>query len=138
MKLPSGKPASVKWTTVGGRTSAYVAEVQKLPSKRKMCDEYPRVRLPLIPIFKPHVTLLWLGCRYLVWTLFGNRRTSPETLTEPGTSLPCFLELLGRNCEPALNLHSQPTRRRVIAQDDPMVNDPGPRRSKRKRGGKGD
>ncbi|KAF9229685.1 hypothetical protein BS17DRAFT_723761 [Gyrodon lividus] len=41
MKLPSGERASVKWTTVGGRTSAYVAEVQKHPSKRKSRDEPP-------------------------------------------------------------------------------------------------
>ncbi|KAF9243772.1 hypothetical protein BU15DRAFT_71895 [Melanogaster broomeanus] len=38
MKLPSGELASIKWVTVGGRTSAYVAEVQKLPSKRKIRD----------------------------------------------------------------------------------------------------
>ncbi|KAF8665157.1 hypothetical protein AX16_000622 [Volvariella volvacea WC 439] len=29
--LPSGKPATIKWVTVGGRTSAYVVEVQILP-----------------------------------------------------------------------------------------------------------
>ncbi|KAI6032053.1 hypothetical protein BKA83DRAFT_4488637 [Pisolithus microcarpus] len=34
MKLPSGEPATIKWITVGGRTSAYVAEVQKLSSSR--------------------------------------------------------------------------------------------------------
>ncbi|KIJ68770.1 hypothetical protein HYDPIDRAFT_25023 [Hydnomerulius pinastri MD-312] len=43
MKLPSGDPASIKWITVGGRTSAYVTEVQKLPSKRKRCDEAPEI-----------------------------------------------------------------------------------------------
>ncbi|KAF8446291.1 hypothetical protein L210DRAFT_936931 [Boletus edulis BED1] len=26
---PSGEPATIKWITVGGRTSAYVAQVQK-------------------------------------------------------------------------------------------------------------
>ncbi|KII94399.1 hypothetical protein PLICRDRAFT_36669 [Plicaturopsis crispa FD-325 SS-3] len=31
MKLPSGGPATIKWLTVGGRTSAFVAELQKLP-----------------------------------------------------------------------------------------------------------
>jgi len=30
MKLPSGEPATIKWITVGGRTSAYVAELQIL------------------------------------------------------------------------------------------------------------
>ncbi|PIL30896.1 hypothetical protein GSI_07065 [Ganoderma sinense ZZ0214-1] len=30
LKLPDGKPATIKWLTVGGRTSAYVAELQKL------------------------------------------------------------------------------------------------------------
>lgn len=35
MTLPSGEPATIKWITVGGRTSAYVAEVQKrLPSSK--------------------------------------------------------------------------------------------------------
>ncbi|KAI6045152.1 DNA glycosylase/AP lyase [Pisolithus marmoratus] len=34
MKLPSGEPATIKWITVGGRTSAYVAEVQKLRSSK--------------------------------------------------------------------------------------------------------
>ncbi|TFK76706.1 hypothetical protein BDN72DRAFT_829861 [Pluteus cervinus] len=29
--LPSGEPATIKWITVGGRTSAYVAELQKPP-----------------------------------------------------------------------------------------------------------
>ncbi|KAE9409351.1 AtMMH-1 [Gymnopus androsaceus JB14] len=28
LKLPSGEPATIKWVTVGGRTSAYVAELQ--------------------------------------------------------------------------------------------------------------
>ncbi|KAL1732639.1 hypothetical protein EV714DRAFT_282480 [Schizophyllum commune] len=31
MTLPSGEPATIKWVTVGGRTSAYVEELQKLP-----------------------------------------------------------------------------------------------------------
>ncbi|KAI0757407.1 Formamidopyrimidine-DNA glycosylase N-terminal domain-containing protein [Daedaleopsis nitida] len=30
LKLPDGTPATIKWVTVGGRTSAYVAELQKL------------------------------------------------------------------------------------------------------------
>ncbi|KIK70388.1 hypothetical protein GYMLUDRAFT_234860 [Collybiopsis luxurians FD-317 M1] len=30
LKLPSGEPATIKWLTVGGRTSAYVAELQQL------------------------------------------------------------------------------------------------------------
>ncbi|KAH9850675.1 hypothetical protein C2E23DRAFT_734804, partial [Lenzites betulinus] len=29
LTLPDGKPATIKWLTVGGRTSAYVAELQK-------------------------------------------------------------------------------------------------------------
>lgn len=32
LQLPSGEPATIKWITVGGRTSAYVLELQKLPS----------------------------------------------------------------------------------------------------------
>ncbi|KAL1688371.1 hypothetical protein GGG16DRAFT_60171, partial [Schizophyllum commune] len=32
MTLPSGEPATIKWVTVGGRTSAYVEELQKLPA----------------------------------------------------------------------------------------------------------
>ncbi|KAG0697792.1 hypothetical protein DFH29DRAFT_991286 [Suillus ampliporus] len=35
MKLPSGEPATIKWITVGGRTSAFVAEVQCLPYKQR-------------------------------------------------------------------------------------------------------
>ncbi|KAL1675482.1 hypothetical protein EV122DRAFT_253853 [Schizophyllum commune] len=31
MTLPSGEPATIKWVTVGGRTSAYVDELQKAP-----------------------------------------------------------------------------------------------------------
>ncbi|KAG6866260.1 hypothetical protein C0991_006847 [Blastosporella zonata] len=30
--LPSGEPATIKWITVGGRTSAYVQELQLLPA----------------------------------------------------------------------------------------------------------
>lgn len=30
LKLPDGQPATIKWTTVGGRTSAYVAELQRI------------------------------------------------------------------------------------------------------------
>ncbi|KAF7319888.1 MutM-like protein-1 [Mycena kentingensis (nom. inval.)] len=30
LKLPTGEPATIKWITVGGRTSAYVAELQHL------------------------------------------------------------------------------------------------------------
>lgn len=29
---PSGEPATIKWLTVGGRTSAYVSELQQLPA----------------------------------------------------------------------------------------------------------
>ncbi|KAG2045225.1 hypothetical protein BDR03DRAFT_847913, partial [Suillus americanus] len=35
MVLPSGEPATVKWITVGGRTSAFVVEVQCLPHKQR-------------------------------------------------------------------------------------------------------
>lgn len=35
MKLPSGESATIKWITVGGRTSAFVAEVQCLPHKQR-------------------------------------------------------------------------------------------------------
>ncbi|KAG5723168.1 hypothetical protein E4T56_gene235 [Termitomyces sp. T112] len=31
LRLPSGDPATIKWVTVGGRTSAYVEELQTLP-----------------------------------------------------------------------------------------------------------
>ncbi|KAF8213641.1 Formamidopyrimidine-DNA glycosylase H2TH domain-containing protein [Mycena galopus ATCC 62051] len=36
LKLPSGEPATIKWITVGGRTSAFVAELQILggPAKK--------------------------------------------------------------------------------------------------------
>ncbi|KAM6498351.1 AtMMH-1 [Amanita muscaria] len=30
--LPNGEPATIKWVTVGGRTSAYIVELQRLPS----------------------------------------------------------------------------------------------------------
>ncbi|KAJ8594894.1 hypothetical protein M405DRAFT_728994 [Rhizopogon salebrosus TDB-379] len=39
MMLPSGESATIKWVTVGGRTSAYVAEVQYLPHKRSAGTE---------------------------------------------------------------------------------------------------
>ncbi|KAG9314670.1 DNA glycosylase/AP lyase [Chiua virens] len=42
MRLPSGEPATVKWVSVGGRTSAYVAEVQKPFSKHRGPDERTR------------------------------------------------------------------------------------------------
>ncbi|KAF8746194.1 hypothetical protein AX14_000001 [Amanita brunnescens Koide BX004] len=32
LTLPDGSPATIKWVTIGGRTSAYVAELQRLPS----------------------------------------------------------------------------------------------------------
>ncbi|KAF8446287.1 DNA glycosylase/AP lyase [Boletus edulis BED1] len=38
MKLPSGEPATVKWITVGGRTSAYVVQVQKPYSREPQQD----------------------------------------------------------------------------------------------------
>lgn len=40
---PSGEPATVKWITVAGRTSAYIAEVQKPSLKQKSRDELPKV-----------------------------------------------------------------------------------------------
>lgn len=40
---PSGEHATVKWITVGGRTSAYVVEVQKPFLKQKIRDEPPEV-----------------------------------------------------------------------------------------------
>ncbi|KAI0069912.1 S13-like H2TH domain-containing protein, partial [Panus rudis PR-1116 ss-1] len=33
--LPTGKPATIKWVTVGGRTSAYVVELQRLVGDTK-------------------------------------------------------------------------------------------------------
>ncbi|RDB29058.1 Formamidopyrimidine-DNA glycosylase [Hypsizygus marmoreus] len=33
LKLPSGEPATIKWITVGGRTSAYVSELQRAPKQ---------------------------------------------------------------------------------------------------------
>jgi len=33
MRLPTGEPATIKWVTVGGRTSAYVVELQRLTSR---------------------------------------------------------------------------------------------------------
>ncbi|OAX43592.1 AtMMH-1 [Rhizopogon vinicolor AM-OR11-026] len=39
MKLPLGEPATIKWITVGGRTSAYVAEVQCIPYKQSAGTE---------------------------------------------------------------------------------------------------
>ncbi|KAF7986196.1 hypothetical protein HWV62_38614 [Athelia sp. TMB] len=35
MLLPSGEPATIKWLTVGGRTSAYVVELQHLTGEAK-------------------------------------------------------------------------------------------------------
>jgi len=35
LKLASGQPATIKWIKVGGRTSAYVAELQHLSAKDK-------------------------------------------------------------------------------------------------------
>ncbi|KAI0033741.1 AtMMH-1 [Vararia minispora EC-137] len=35
LKLPSGQPATIRWITVGGRTSAYVVELQHLRSPSK-------------------------------------------------------------------------------------------------------
>ncbi|KAI0040806.1 AtMMH-1 [Auriscalpium vulgare] len=39
LKLPDGEPATIKWLTVGGRTSAYVHELQRLPKTQKMGSE---------------------------------------------------------------------------------------------------
>lgn len=39
LELPSGEPATIKWVTVGGRTSAYVAELQQLPRSPTVKDE---------------------------------------------------------------------------------------------------
>jgi len=49
LSLPSGDPATIKWVTVGGRTSAYVVELQKLldsspAEETKVSDGTPRVR----------------------------------------------------------------------------------------------
>ncbi|TFK57594.1 AtMMH-1 [Heliocybe sulcata] len=38
LKLPSGEPATIRWITVGGRTSAYVVELQKLTPRLKGDD----------------------------------------------------------------------------------------------------
>lgn len=38
-RQPSGEPATIKWVTVGGRTSAYVAELQQLPRSPTVKDE---------------------------------------------------------------------------------------------------
>ncbi|EPQ61047.1 hypothetical protein GLOTRDRAFT_135611 [Gloeophyllum trabeum ATCC 11539] len=38
LKLPTGEPATIKWIKVGGRTSAYIAELQKLNSSGTVGD----------------------------------------------------------------------------------------------------
>ncbi|KAJ7693538.1 DNA glycosylase/AP lyase [Mycena rosella] len=47
LKLPSGEPATIKWITVGGRTSAYVAELQTLagPTAKKLTRGKRKVRV---------------------------------------------------------------------------------------------
>ncbi|KIY45221.1 hypothetical protein FISHEDRAFT_61237 [Fistulina hepatica ATCC 64428] len=41
LKLPSGELATIKWITVGGRTSAYIEELQLLPSPALQEDTNP-------------------------------------------------------------------------------------------------
>ncbi|THH17223.1 hypothetical protein EW146_g3547 [Bondarzewia mesenterica] len=38
LQLPSGEPATIKWVTVGGRTSAYVVELQHLTKSKVLPD----------------------------------------------------------------------------------------------------
>ncbi|KZV77540.1 AtMMH-1 [Peniophora sp. CONT] len=38
LKLPDGEIATIKWVTVGGRTSAYISELQFLPDDAKTVD----------------------------------------------------------------------------------------------------
>ncbi|GJE87859.1 formamidopyrimidine-DNA glycosylase N-terminal domain-containing protein [Phanerochaete sordida] len=42
--LPSGEPATIKWVTVGGRTSAYVVELQKLSGSEENAGSTSRSR----------------------------------------------------------------------------------------------
>ncbi|KAJ7480157.1 Formamidopyrimidine-DNA glycosylase N-terminal domain-containing protein [Mycena galericulata] len=42
LKLPSGEPATIKWITVGGRTSAYVVELQTLDGPGKTLPRQKR------------------------------------------------------------------------------------------------
>lgn len=44
---PSGEQATIKWVTVGGRTSAYVAELQQLVSSSSKRDQV-RTRRALV------------------------------------------------------------------------------------------
>ncbi|TFY70054.1 hypothetical protein EVJ58_g24 [Rhodofomes roseus] len=44
LKLPDGSPATIKWVTVGGRTSAYVAELQHLAHTAPGSDSGSRTR----------------------------------------------------------------------------------------------
>ena len=57
---PSGEPATIKWLTVGGRTSAYVTELQRLSSqdgslhikkqkKRRKTNAQVRIRVIIDP-----------------------------------------------------------------------------------------
>ncbi|CAL1696716.1 unnamed protein product [Somion occarium] len=41
--LPSGEPATIKWVTVGGRTSAYVAELQQVTGGINESEDPPSV-----------------------------------------------------------------------------------------------
>ncbi|KAF7784546.1 hypothetical protein Agabi119p4_711 [Agaricus bisporus var. burnettii] len=47
LTLPSGEPATIEWVTVGGRTSAYVPELQKLVAPSGRDNQSTAQNLPL-------------------------------------------------------------------------------------------
>ncbi|KAI0063211.1 AtMMH-1 [Artomyces pyxidatus] len=50
LKLPSGEPATIKWVTVGGRTSAYVTELQHLPKASRVEADHEDGASDLTPL----------------------------------------------------------------------------------------
>lgn len=53
IRLPSGDLGTIKWITVGGRTSAFVLEVQKRQSKRSRADSETKIGVHRSPSTGP-------------------------------------------------------------------------------------
>ncbi len=63
-KQPSGEPATIKWITVGGRTSAFVFELQTTPpgparTSRKRVQRREEVRAYHCVIYAFPLTSIW-------------------------------------------------------------------------------
>lgn len=84
LQLPSGEPATIKWITVGGRTSAFVGEIQKVLSTDQV-RKYEESKLG--EAYQGNLRSATKRKRHTAPEVELSHRSSRRSLGHPGTSV---------------------------------------------------